>query len=72
MLIVEQSDGTDWASAAALERKADEPEATLADELVEIAEPLHVGEAKIAADVMYLEVIAPPAFRGSRLRRRTS
>src|SRR4051812_37305476 len=49
-------------AALDLDRKADKAEAALADELVEIDQPLHVGEAEIAADVMHLEVVAarPP------------
>src|SRR5262245_24134899 len=59
--LIEQSDGTDRAAGAApdLEREADEPEAALADEPIQIAEPLHVGEAEVAADVVHLEVVAP-------------
>ena len=49
-------------AALDLDRKADEAEAALADELVEIDQPFHVGEAEIAADVMHLEIVAarPP------------
>src|SRR4029078_2259206 len=54
----------DRAGGAALDidRKADEAEAALADQLVEIDQPFHVGEAHVAADVMHLEIVAagPP------------
>src|SRR5690242_13976932 len=38
-----------------LDRKTNEAEATLADELVEIDQSLDMGEAHVAADVMHLE-----------------
>src|SRR5215470_14680589 len=48
------------ASGAALDlqRKADEAEAALAQQLVQIDEPLHVRDAVIAANVMDLEIVA--------------
>jgi hypothetical protein len=49
-----------------LQREADEAEAALADELVEIDEALHVREAEVAADVMDFEIVAsrPPRAHG--------
>src|SRR5882724_12240883 len=50
-----------------LQGKADEAEAALADELVEIDQAFHVREAEVAADVMDLEIVASRAARAHGL-----
>src|SRR5262245_51303330 len=59
-LALEPCHGPDRASGAALnlQRKADEAEAALAHQLVQIDEPLHVRDAVIAANMMDLEIVA--------------
>src|SRR5215467_6333570 len=59
-LALEPCHGPDRASGAALDlqRKADEAEAALAQQLVQIDEPLHVRDAVIAANMMDLEIVA--------------
>src|SRR5262245_5905852 len=59
-LTLEPCHGPNRASGAAfdLQRKADEAEAALAHQLVQIDEPLHVRDAVIAANVMNLEIVA--------------
>src|SRR5665213_206343 len=54
-------------AALDLDREADEAETPLADQLVEIDQPLHVGEAHVAADVVHLEIVAPCSARAHRL-----
>src|SRR5262245_59619588 len=56
--IIEPRHRADRRAGAALDlqRNADETEAALADQLVEVDQPLHVGEAEIAADVVDLEI----------------
>jgi hypothetical protein len=58
--LFEPGNGSDRASGSALDlqREADEPEPSLADELVEINQPLHVGETHVTTDVVHLEVVA--------------
>jgi hypothetical protein len=67
-LVIEPRHGPYRAPRAAfdLQREADEAEAALADELVEIHEALHVREAEVAADVMDFEIVAsrPPRAHG--------
>ena len=69
MLVIEPRHGPYRAPRAAfdLQRKADEAEAALADELVEIDEALHVREAEVAADVMDLEIVASRPARAHGL-----
>src|ERR1051326_4552512 len=66
---IEPRHRTDRGAGAALDldREGDEAKAALADDLVEIDQPLHVGEAEVAADVMHLEVVAAGAARTDRL-----
>src|SRR5215207_5488041 len=68
-LVVEPGHGPYWAPRPAfdLQGKADEAEAALADELVEIDEALHVREAEVAADVMDLEIVASRPARAHGL-----
>src|SRR5215467_6215624 len=59
-LVLKPCHGPNRASGAALDlqRKADEAEAALAQQLVQIDEPLHVRDAVIAANMMDLEIVA--------------
>src|SRR4029079_19034703 len=53
-------------AALDLDREADEAEATLADQLVEIDQPFIVGEAEVAPDMMHFEVVAAWSARADR------
>src|ERR1043166_1194598 len=52
--------------AADFERKADEFEPALADDLIEVDETLDMGESHVAADVVDLEIVAPRPARAHR------
>src|SRR5262245_13391594 len=68
-LAIEPRHGPDRASGAALDlqREAYEAEAALAHQLVQVDEPLHVRDAVIAANVVYLEIVAAGAARAGGL-----
>src|ERR1700760_4880190 len=67
-LAIQPGHRADRAAGAALDfdREADEAKTALTDQLIEIDQPFHVGEAHVAANVMHLEVIAPGAAGAHR------
>src|SRR5262245_65606882 len=64
-LAVEPSHGPNRASSATpnLQREANEAEAALAHQLVQVDEPLHVRDALIAANMVDLKIVAAGSTR---------